>query len=110
MTYMLLMISDYSKLQMMTPEQAQSLDATVTGSTRHSREPGLLFQPKDSGSRSTRRPSVGRRYRSQRRSVLSSCASGRGLRIIEAASIDEAADWATKVAVENGAIEVRQVL
>ena len=110
MTYMLLMISDYSKLQMMTPEQAQSLDATVTGTTRHSREPGLLFQPKDSGSRSTRRPSDGDIAVSD--GPFSAAADqvagfGRGH---QAASIDEAADWATKVAVENGAIEVRQVL
>ena len=48
MTYMLLMISDYSKLQMMTPEQAQSLDATVTGQgTRESR--GFCFSRRTRG-------------------------------------------------------------
>jgi hypothetical protein len=112
MRYILSMISNYSDWQAMTPEQAQAFDAKITAFNDDLRKAGAWVSAEGLGE-----PSEGKtvRFEDGNASVGDGPYVDRpdqfgGFWIIEAATIDEAVEWARKAPLTRGAIEVRQLV
>lgn len=112
MKYMLAMISDYTDWQKVTPEQAEAFDQGITAFNDELRNAGAWVSAEGLGE-----PSEAKTVRFEDRASAVSDgphADAReqlgGFWIIEADSVDDATNWATKVPLTSGAIEVRPLV
>jgi hypothetical protein len=107
--FMLSMISDPSAWQKMTPEEAKSFEERLTALNEEIRNAGAWGSAEgvQEDARTVRfgkgTPSVRDGY------ALDGQEQFGGFWIVEAASLDEAVDWARKIPLNEGSVEVRPI-
>jgi hypothetical protein len=112
MKYLLSMIGDEEKLASQTPDQAQQFGDRIENFNAALREGGVWVSAEGLGPKAESKTV---RFKGGTSSVLEGTASpateqSLGYWVIQAASLDEAADWGRRLGLDDGIVEVRSLL